>query len=154
GRDARGTYYAAQTLRQLLDGGATIPAVRVRDEPLMEIRGAIEGFYGIPWSHRSRLDHFAFYGEHKLNTYIYTPKDDLLLRAKWRDLYEGAELETLGELIDEAAAHHVTVTYALHPGNDITYDSDADFDSTAAKYDQLRDPGVRSFDITLDDIPT
>src|SRR5699024_11874676 len=52
------------------------------DEPLMEIRGAIEGFYGIPWSHRSRLDHFAFYGEHKLNTYIYTPKDDLLLRAR------------------------------------------------------------------------
>lgn len=55
GRDARGTYYAVQTLRQLLDGAATIPNVQVRDEPLMEIRGAIEGFYGIPWSHRSRL---------------------------------------------------------------------------------------------------
>ena len=121
GRDARGTYYAVQTLRQLLDGAATIPNVQVRDEPLMEIRGAIEGFYGIPWSHRSRLDHFAFYGEHKLNTYIYTPKDDLLLRAKWRDLYEGEELEKLGELVEEATAHHVTFTYALSPGNDITY---------------------------------
>ena len=154
GRDARGTYYAVQTLRQLLDGAATIPAVRVSDEPLMEIRGAIEGFYGIPWSHRSRLDHFAFYGEHKLNTYIYTPKDDLLLRAKWRDLYEGEELEKLGELVDEAAAHHVTFTYALSPGNDITYGSDADFESTVTKFDQLRDLGVRSFYVALDDIPT
>lgn len=154
GRDARGTYYAVQTLRQLLDGAATIPAVQVRDEPLMEIRGAIEGFYGIPWSHRSRLDHFAFYGEHKLNTYIYTPKDDLLLRAQWRDLYEGEELEKLGELIDEAAAHHVTFTYALSPGNDITYGSDADFESTVAKFDQLRELGVRSFYVALDDIPT
>src|SRR5699024_6828630 len=84
GRDARGTYYAVQTLRQLLAGTAQVPAVLVRDEPLMEIRGAIEGFYGIPWSHQARLDHFAFYGAHKLNTYIYTPKDDLLLRSKWR----------------------------------------------------------------------
>src|SRR5699024_11450175 len=31
GRDARGTYYAVQTLRQLLDGAATIPNVQVRD---------------------------------------------------------------------------------------------------------------------------
>ena len=154
GRDARGTYYAVQTLRQLLDGAATIPNVQVRDEPLMEIRGAIEGFYGIPWSHRSRLDHFAFYGEHKLNTYIYTPKDDLLLRAKWRDLYEGEELEKLGELVEEATAHHVTFTYALSPGNDITYGSDADFEATVAKFDQLRDLGVTSFYIALDDIPT
>ncbi|MGO1198864.1 MAG: beta-N-acetylglucosaminidase domain-containing protein [Brachybacterium sp.] len=154
GRDARGTYYAVQTLRQLLAGTSQIPAVLVRDEPLMEIRGAIEGFYGIPWSHQSRLDHFAFYGAHKLNTYIYTPKDDLLLRSKWRELYEGDELDRLAELVETANAHHVDFTYALSPGNDITYGSDADFEATVTKFEQLRDLGVSSFYIALDDIPT
>src|SRR5699024_520671 len=98
GRDARGTYYAVQTLRRLLDGAATIPDVQVRDVPLIETRGSMERFYGIPWSPRSRLDHFAFYGEHKLNAYVYAPKDDRLLRAKWRALYVGEELEKLGGL--------------------------------------------------------
>ncbi|MGP9536541.1 beta-N-acetylglucosaminidase domain-containing protein [Brachybacterium sp. AOP43-C2-M15] len=153
GRDARGTFYAVQTLRQLLDGTTTVPAVRLRDEPLMEIRGAIEGFYGIPWSHRSRLDHFAFYGRHKLNTYIYTPKDDLLLRSRWRELYEGDQLAQLTELVETAVAHHVDFTYALSPGNDIVYCSDEDFEATVTKFEQLRELGVTSFYIALDDIP-
>ncbi|MBP2380602.1 beta-N-acetylglucosaminidase domain-containing protein [Brachybacterium sacelli] len=153
GRDARGTYYAVQTLRQLLGGGARVPAVHVRDAPRMEIRGAIEGFYGIPWSHQARLDHFAFYGAHKLNTYIYTPKDDLLLRSKWRELYEGEELEKLAELVETASAHHVSFTYALSPGNDITYGSDEDFTATVTKFEQLRELGVSRFYIALDDIP-
>ena len=154
GHDARGTFYAVQTLRQLLAGSTRIPAVQVRDEPLMEIRGAIEGFYGIPWSHQSRLDHFAFYGEHKLNTYIYTPKDDLLLRSKWRELYAGDELEKLAELVETANAHHVSFTFALSPGNDIVYGSDEDFEATVTKFEQLRELGVTSFYIALDDIPT
>src|SRR5699024_4414954 len=153
GRDARGTYYAVQTLRQLLAGGTRVPAVHVRDAPRMEIRGAIEGFYGIPWSHQARLDHFAFYGAHKLNTYIYTPKDDLLLRSKWRELYEGEELEKLAELVETAGAHHVSFTYALSPGNDITYGSDEDFAATVTKFEQLRELGVTRFYIALDDIP-
>ncbi|MGO2537033.1 MAG: beta-N-acetylglucosaminidase domain-containing protein [Brachybacterium tyrofermentans] len=154
GHDARGTFYAVQTLRQLLAGSTRFPAVQVRDEPLMEIRGAIEGFYGIPWSHQSRLDHFVFYGDHKLNTYIYTPKDDLLLRSKWRELYAGDELENLAELVETANAHHVSFTFALSPGNDITYGSDDDFEATVTKFEQLRELGVTSFYIALDDIPT
>lgn len=154
GHDARGTFYAVQTLRQLLAGTTRFPAVQVRDEPLMEIRGAIEGFYGIPWSHQSRLDHFAFYGAHKLNTYIYTPKDDLLLRSKWRELYAGDQLEHLAELVETANDHHVSFTFALSPGNDITYGSDEDFEATVTKFEQLRELGVTSFYIALDDIPT
>ncbi|UVY84741.1 beta-N-acetylglucosaminidase domain-containing protein [Brachybacterium sp. NBEC-018] len=154
GRDARGTFYAVQTLRQLLAGGASLPALTVRDAPLMEIRGAIEGFYGIPWSHEARKDLFAFSGEHKLNTYIYTPKDDLLLRAQWRDLYEGEELDRLRELVETANAHHVTFTFALSPGNDITYGSEDDLQATITKFEQLRQLGVDSFYIALDDIPT
>ncbi|KAK3185810.1 hypothetical protein K4F52_005466 [Lecanicillium sp. MT-2017a] len=154
GVDTRGTFYAAQTLRQLVNGGHGVPGVKVRDWPLMPIRGSIEGFYGIPWSHQARLDQYVFYGKHKMNTYIYTPKDDSFLRAKWRDLYGAEDLALLKELVDTANANHVDFTFALSPGLDICYSSEDDFKTTIAKFDQIRDLGVHSFYIALDDIPT
>lgn len=152
GVDQRGGYYAAQTLRQLVTH-KKVPGVSIRDWPLMSIRGAIEGFYGIPWSQQARLDQMAFYGKHKMNTYIYTPKDDQLLRAKWRTPYSGADLDRIKELVKAANDNHVDFTFALSPGNDICYSSDADLKATEAKFDQLRALGVRSFYIALDDIP-
>jgi len=152
GVDQRGTFYAAQTLRQLVQH-KQVPGVSIRDWPLMSIRGAIEGFYGIPWSQQARLDQMAFYGKHKMNTYIYTPKDDQLLRAKWRTPYTGADLDRIKALVKAANDNHVDFTFALSPGNDICYSSDADLQATEKKFDQLRDLGVRSFYIALDDIP-
>lgn len=154
GVDTRGTFYAAQSLRQLSQGGRHIPGVQIRDWPLMAVRGSVEGFYGIPWSHEARLDQFAFYGEHKMNTYIYTPKDDDLLRRNWRDLYEGDHLDDIQELVDTANANHVDFTFALSPGNDLCYSSDEDFEATVKKFNQIRDLGVRRFYLALDDIPT
>ncbi|KAK2755738.1 hypothetical protein FQN54_005888 [Arachnomyces sp. PD_36] len=151
GVDNRGTFYAAQTLRQLVDG-SDVPGVSVRDWPLMSIRGSIEGFYGIPWSHEARLDQYIFYGQHKLNTYIYTPKDDPLLRAEWRTLYTGEALTQLEELVETANANHVDFTFALSPGNDLCHSSDDDFNATISKFDQLHELGVHSFYIALDDI--
>lgn len=151
GKDAAGTFYAVQSLSQVVAHGAA-PAMAVTDWPLMSIRGGIEGFYGIPWSHQARLDQLEFYGKHKMNTYIYTPKDDNYLRSKWRELYPAAELANLKELVDEANANHVNFTFALSPGNDVCYSSDADYNATVAKFDQLRSIGVSSFYIALDDI--
>ncbi|KAJ5788666.1 hypothetical protein N7457_003656 [Penicillium paradoxum] len=151
GVDDRGTFYAVQTLRQLLDG-SQVPGIKVRDWPLMSIRGSIEGFYGVPWSHQARLDQYAFYAKHKMNTYIYTPKDDPLLRSKWRTEYTGEALSELQELVDTANANHVDFTFALSPGLDLCYSSDDDFTATTAKLDQIRDLGVHSFYIALDDI--
>lgn len=152
GVDKRGTFYAAHTLRQL-GGSHNVPGVKIRDWPLMSIRGSIEGFYGEPWSHQARLDQFVFYGKHKMNTYIYTPKDDPLLRANWRTLYTGDALSQLQELIDTANTNHVDFTFALSPGLDLCYSSDADFNATITKFDQVRKLGARSFYIAFDDIP-
>ncbi|KAJ6780494.1 hypothetical protein PWT90_02970 [Aphanocladium album] len=153
GVDTRGTFYAAQTLRQLVGGKRGVPGVKVRDWPLMPVRGSIEGFYGIPWSHQARMDQYVFYGQHKMNTYVYTPKGDPYLRATWRELYGGEDLDKLKELIETANANHVDFTYALSPGLDICYTSGADFNATVAKFEQLRKLGVSSFYIALDDIP-
>lgn len=152
GVDKRGAFYASQTLRQIVDGDQ-VPTINVRDEPLMSIRGSIEGFYGIPWSHKARLDQLVFYGKHKMNTYIYTPKDDQLLRAKWRDLYSGEAVSDLKDLIEAANANEVDFTFALSPGLDICYSSDEDFNATVAKFEQVRELGAHSFYIALDDIP-
>ncbi|OBT64760.1 hypothetical protein VE03_06506 [Pseudogymnoascus sp. 23342-1-I1] len=152
GVDVRGTFYASQTLRQVVTGHH-VPGIQMRDWPLMSIRGSIEGFYGLPWSHQARLDQFVFYGKHKMNTYIYTPKDDPLLRANWRTLYSGDSLSQLQELVETANANHVDFTFALSPGWDVCYSSDADLNVTTTKLDQVRELGVSSFYIALDDIP-
>ncbi|MEV7607477.1 beta-N-acetylglucosaminidase domain-containing protein [Paenarthrobacter sp. NPDC089322] len=153
GRDADGLFHAVQTLRQLLKDGA-VAAVSVSDWPLMETRGVIEGFYGTPWSHQARLDVIEFAGRQKMNTYIYSPKDDPLLRDKWRELYSDQELAELQELIDTAAANHVRFSYALSPGIDICYSREADLEDALAKLESLYSLGVRSFVIPLDDIAT
>lgn len=153
GHDSDGVFHSAQTLRQLLKDGSVGP-VRVGDWPLMETRGVIEGFYGTPWSHQARLDVIEFAGRQKMNTYIYSPKDDPLLREKWRDLYTNQELGELQELITAASANHLRFSYALSPGIDVCYSREADLNDAVAKLESLYSLGVRSFVIPLDDIAT
>ncbi|MEU0943104.1 beta-N-acetylglucosaminidase domain-containing protein [Streptomyces canus] len=152
GVDATGTFYAAQTLRQLLDTEHGLPVVTVRDWPTAALRGVIEGFYGTPWTHAERLAQLDFYGRTKQNVYVYSPKDDDYLRARWRDEYPAAALARLKELVDRADADHVRFTYALSPGLSVCYSSDADVKALTAKFDSLYAIGVRSFAIPLDDI--
>ncbi|WP_419998840.1 beta-N-acetylglucosaminidase domain-containing protein [Streptomyces boninensis] len=156
GVDATGTYYAAQSLRQLLphrgSPGAEVRGTAVRDWPGTGWRGVIEGFYGTPWSHEARLDQLDFYGAHKMNIYVYSPKDDAYLREKWRDPYPPDQLAKIKELVDRAAANHVEFTYALSPGLSVCYSSDEDVKALNDKFQTLWDIGVRTFAVPLDDI--
>ncbi|HEX2562431.1 MAG TPA: beta-N-acetylglucosaminidase domain-containing protein [Acidimicrobiales bacterium] len=151
GADDAGAFYAAQTLRQLM-GDGTIAAVGVVDRPAMRHRGAIEGFYGSPWTHAERLDQMAFYGRFKLNTYVYAPKDDPYHRDRWRDPYPDDLLDGLRSLVEAAAAHHVRFTFAVSPGVSICYSEPADIEVLTTKLDAVYDLGVRAFSIALDDI--
>jgi hyaluronoglucosaminidase len=155
GVDADGTFYAAQTLRQLVqarNGADWMPGIAVRDWPTLRYRGSIEGFYGTPWSHADRLDHIDYLGSHKLNTYEYAPKDDPYHREKWREPYPADKLAQLGELVGRARANKVDFTFALSPGVDICYTSDADFHALIAKFEAVFALGGRSFNVPLDDI--
>jgi hyaluronoglucosaminidase len=151
GTDPAGTFYAAQTLRQLADD-ATIAAVGVVDHPAMHHRGSIEGFYGSPWTTEERLDQLAFYGRYKLNTYIYAPKDDPYHRDRWRDPYPPDRLDHVRDLADAAAANHVRFTFAVSPGVSICYSDPADLAALTDKLAAVHAIGVRSFSIALDDI--
>ncbi|MFI6423066.1 beta-N-acetylglucosaminidase domain-containing protein [Streptomyces sp. NPDC050842] len=156
GVDARGTYYAAQSLRQLLPrtapSGARLRGVTVRDWPAAPARGVVEGFYDTPWTHATRLDQLDYYGEHKLDTYIYSPKDDPYLRAKWREPYPAAEVTRIRELSDRARARHVDLTYAVSPGLSVCYSAPEEAQALIAKLESVWDIGVRSFSVPLDDI--
>lgn len=155
GVDPAGTWNAAQTLRQLsrpAEGGAVLPAVRVRDWPQLPMRGVIEGFYGPAWSHEDRCAMLRFCGEHKMNTFVYAPKDDPYHRLHWRDPYPPDELERLAELVTVARGQHVQFVYAIAPGLSIRHSDEGDFAALVAKAEQLARCGVDAFWLLFDDI--
>lgn len=151
GNDERGTYYALQTLRQLLKNGE-LPVVEIKDYPSVRYRGVVEGFYGTPWSHQARLRQLKFYGENKMNTYIYGPKDDPYHSSpNWRLPYPEKEAAQLQELVKIAKENEVDFVWAIHPGQDIKW-TEEDRDQLLAKFEKMYRLGVRSFAVFFDDI--
>lgn len=115
GNDDRGAYYGVQTLKQLLDSDK-LPLIQISDYPNITARGVVEGFYGEPWSFENRMSQIRFYGEYKLNTYIYGPKDDPYHRSPyWRDAYPAAEAEEIKKYVEASKENHVDFVWAIHP---------------------------------------
>lgn len=151
GNDARGTFYAVQTLRQLLED-SQVKHVEIKDFPVIRFRGVVEGFYGTPWSHEARLRQLKFYGQNKMNTYIYGPKDDPYHRTPhWREPYPEKEAKQISELAKVAKENAVDFVWAIHPGQDIKWNA-LDRDLLLAKFEKMYRLGVRSFAVFFDDI--
>ena len=150
GADARGLYYGVQTLLQMM-GEGRLEICEVSDWPDVAFRGSIEGFYGRPWSHEHRLRQLDFYGRHKMNVYIYGPKDDPYHRAHWRDPYPEDEAARIKELNERAKLRGVHFYWAIHPGLDIKW-NDEDRQHLVAKLEKMYDLGIRSFAVFFDDI--
>ena len=150
GRDGAGTYYGVQTFLRAWQQQRVMQC-SIADWPSVACRGVIEGFYGNPWSHQDRLRQFEFYGQNKLNTYVYGPKDDPYHRAHWRDPYPQEEAERLKELVLEAHRNKVQFVWAVHPGGDIQWNLQ-DSMAVCQKLEWMYDLGVRSFAVFFDDI--
>ncbi len=121
--------------------------------PPFAVRGVIEGFYGRPWTHQQRLDLIPFLAARGMNSFVYGPKDDPLLRRDWREPYGGEWLARLSELVDRCAANGMRFTWCVSPGLSIRYSDDADLVALSAKLDRVAALGVTSFGLLLDDIP-
>lgn len=151
GHDERGTFYGLQTLRQLLKDNR-LPEIEIKDYPSIRFRGVVEGFYGTPWSHEARLSQLKFYGENKMNTYIYGPKDDPYHSSpNWRLPYPEKEARQLQELVNVANENEVDFVWAIHPGQDIKWNQE-DRNLLLAKFEKMYNLGVRSFAVFFDDI--
>ena len=117
------------------------------------LAGAIEGFYGKPWSSSERLELFDWMAAWGLNTYVYAPKDDLHHRALWREPYATGEAGRLRALIEAARARNVRFVYGISPGLDIHYGREAERDLLLTRLEQMAALGCGDFSLLFDDIP-
>ena len=151
GADERGTYYGVQTLAQLLTLGK-LPLAEVTDYPDVPFRGVVEGFYGTPWSQEDRIRQLDFYGQNKMNVYLYGPKDDPYHSTPhWRKPYPPQEAEQLKQLVDKARENNVIFYWAIHPGQDIRWNEE-DRRLLLQKFENMYQLGVRGFAVFFDDI--
>jgi hyaluronoglucosaminidase len=116
------------------------------------VRGAIEGFYGRPFSWAEREALVGFLGRRGMNAYVYAPKNDPLHRERWRDLYGPDDLAQLAALSRVSADGGVRLIYAIAPG--LSYDAaePAELARLDAKLVQVLDAGVDGIALLFDDI--
>ncbi|WP_117210387.1 beta-N-acetylglucosaminidase domain-containing protein [Allorhizocola rhizosphaerae] len=162
GVDEAGTFYAAQTLRQLVrhrDGTATLPGVVIQDYPAFAWRGGMESFYGNPWPQADLLRHLDFLGQHRMNAFQYTVSGDPRTSGTlWRSPYPPNELQNFAQAIARAKANHVEFIYRVNPEANVSPDHGichalrSDLDALVARYQQMYDIGERVFSIGWDDV--
>ncbi len=151
----RGRFYGYQSLKQILEEAKQtkqLPVTEIKDFPDLAQRGSVEGFYGDPWTLQDRLSQLKFYGEWKLNTYIYGPKDDPYHSSpKWREAYPEAEAAQIKKLVDASRQNQVDFYWAIHPGQDIKWNDD-DRNAVINKFEKMYQLGVKNFAVFFDDI--
>ncbi|MFD8119243.1 beta-N-acetylglucosaminidase domain-containing protein [Streptomyces microflavus] len=146
-----GLFHAVQTLRQLVSGGA-VAGVVVRDWPGTAVRGMAEGFYGQPWTQEERLAQLAFMGRTKQNRYLYAAGDDPYRLARWREPYPAERRADFRALAQKAEAEHVTLGWAVSPGQAMCMASDQDVRALTKKIDAMWALGVRVFQLQFQDV--
>ncbi|MGP8301748.1 beta-N-acetylglucosaminidase domain-containing protein [Streptomyces inhibens] len=147
-----GLFHAAQTLRQLVSDGRQLASVAVRDWPGTAVRGTTEGFFGQPWSRAQRLAQLDFMGRTKQNRYLYAPGDDPYRQAQWRDPYPADQRADFRALAERARANHVTLAWAVAPGQAMCLSSEEDLRALRRKVDAMWALGVRSFQLQFQDV--
>ncbi|MFJ8883904.1 beta-N-acetylglucosaminidase domain-containing protein [Streptomyces sp. NPDC102402] len=146
-----GLFHAVQTLRQLVRDGAVAGAV-VRDWPGTAVRGTTEGFYGQPWSQEERLAQLGFMGHTKQNRYLYAAGDDPYRQTRWREPYPAGERADFRALAAKARAEHVTLGWAVSPGQAMCMASDTDVRALNRKIDAMWALGVRAFQLQFQNV--
>ena len=133
----------------------TINVLNVCITSPIPLRGIVEGFYGTPWTFADRADLIKFSGKHKLNAYIYAPKDDPYHRDKWRLPYPEDKIEELKNLVALSLENRVRFIFAVSPGLDLNFEGEQakeDFNTLLIKLDSIYKIGCRDFAIFFDDI--
>ncbi|MER5832745.1 beta-N-acetylglucosaminidase domain-containing protein [Streptomyces sp. NPDC002130] len=152
GTSEDGLFHAAQTLRQLLRPDGTIASAVVRDWPGTAVRGITEGFYGTAWTHGQRLAQLDFMGRTKQNRYLYAPGEDLYRQARWREPYPAQQRARFRELAERARRNHVSLGWAVAPGQAMCFASDADVRALTRKLDAMWALGFRAFQLQFQDV--
>lgn len=116
--------------------------------------GVIEGFYGRPWSPTQRIEMLDWIKAAGLNVFAYAPKDDIKIRARWRELYDDAEVKGLADLARAAKARGIALMGAVSPCLDIRHGDLKEIAALTSKLAQLDQIGMRLFTLLFDDVPS
>jgi hypothetical protein len=148
---------ALESLRLLSrDASIEVPEVDLEqiDPPVSRFQrsGAIEGFYGIPWSWRERRQMVLALAAAGLDTYLYAPKHDELHRSRWREPYPPAEQAELVALATLGRQVGVTFYLGISPFLDFDSSSDEDYEVLRDKLTLFLNGGFDGVAVLADDI--
>lgn len=113
--------------------------------------GAIEGFYGLPWSWREREHMVQAMAGFGLGPYLYAPKDDPFHRARWREPYPDAEMDAFESWNAKARSLGVTIYFGISPFIDFKNDEE-DYRTLLQKLLSFAARGFTGFALLADDI--
>lgn len=156
GRDTDAAFYGITSLKHIFNqmNGSTIRNFTIKDYADTNIRGFIEGYYGIPWSNEDRMSLMKFGGDFKMTSYIFAPKDDPYHKEKWREEYPAKELAEITEMVKVGNEAKCRFVWTAHPfmGGFNANNADAEIQALLKKFEQLYKAGVRQFGVLGDDV--
>lgn len=118
------------------------------------LTGVIEGFYGPAWTAAQRLEMMDWIAAAGMTLTVYAPKDDIKIRARWREPYDEAEASALAALAAAAHARGLGFMAAISPCLDIVHSDPDEIRLLAARLDQLVALGADHLALLFDDVPS
>ncbi|MBU5468214.1 beta-N-acetylglucosaminidase domain-containing protein [Virgibacillus sp. MSJ-26] len=166
GKDTDAAFYGLVSLDAILNqsNSNTIQNLTIKDYANTEVRGFIEGFYGIPWSNDDRKSLMEFGGQFKTTSYIFAPKDDPYHRAKWDEPYPEDKLDEISDMAEVGRKNKTHFVWSISPLGEVAEIAQKEGDDAAmelleentekmlTKFEQLYDAGVRQFGVLGDDV--
>lgn len=171
GKDTDAAFYALATLEQMFaqSESGTLKVSTFEDYAFQKYRGAVEGYYGYPWSVEGTLDWMEFAKRYKMNMFLYGPKSDPYHLGKWDEEYpeEVSEEDSkngvrtkdeMRQYAEAAAASKVSFVWVAHPAmqKPIDFTNEETIEEGLVrlmdKFSHMYDLGVRQFGIFVDDI--
>lgn len=166
GKDTDAAFYGLVSLETIIkqSNDDTVKNLKIKDYANTEVRGFIEGFYGIPWSNDDRKSLMEFGGQFKTTSYIFAPKDDPYHRAKWDEPYPEEKLDEISDMAKVGRENKTHFVWSISPLGEVAAIAQKEGDEAAMelleentekmldKFDQLYDAGVRQFGVLGDDV--
>lgn len=115
--------------------------------------GAIEGFYGEPWSDEARLQMAAWLPALGLDSYLYAPKRDAHLRKSWRKRWPADALQRLSTLASRCETSGLLLGIGLSPFALYQNYGHGERSALKERVTQLNDIGAPLLALLFDDMP-
>lgn len=119
----------------------------------MKYLGVIEGFFGPKWSENARESYATFLKLNGGSFYIYAPKQDAMLRKRWRDSWSPDYLLKLEKLKSHFYENKIKFGVGLSPFGLKDKLTNQDISDLDFKLNDLNKLGIDILGIFFDDMP-